>query len=144
MGHANLTNISSAFVKILFREKLVSIRRVVDYLESRGEAVHASGGSYTDRCMLALMCSEIVGFLLQDHNINVAKSAPVIKPVASLTPRQEKLFQQFVNGDTGSWDCGEDGEGGAFWEFDNIDFTFTQQWSKLPRNRIPILGTYEN
>lgn len=148
MGHADLTNISTIFVDLLFKQKTVTVRQVVDLLVARGEAVHASEGLLEDRAMLGYSCENVLSFLLNRHGTTARtpdrKKVPVLEPVEPLTPRQEEILTAFCEGEIDEWGCGDDGEGGEYGELDNITFKLTEPWANIPRNRIPLLTRFEN
>ncbi len=148
MGHADLTNISKCFVDLLFKQKTVTIRQVVDLLISKGETVHASEGRYDDRYMLSYSCENVLSFLLSRHGTTARtpdrKKVPVVEPVEPLTPRQEQLLKEWIEGGSDAWDCGDEGDGGAYGEFDQITWKLTDPWANIPKNRIPLLGRFEN
>jgi hypothetical protein len=148
MGHANLTNISVFFIDQLVEKRTVTIREVVSGLRKAKEAVHASEGLLTDRSMLGYSVENVVGFLLERHGTTARtperKKKPVIEPVEPLTKRQEKLLQEFCEGDIGNWDCGKNGEGGEYGAFDRIKWKLTKTWESIPKDQIPVLGRFEN
>jgi hypothetical protein len=147
MGHANLSNISKIFVDLLCKKESISISEVVKELVRRGETVHASEGELDDHAMLSYACEEVLGFLLMVRGTTARtperKKTPIVEPV-DITERQEKLLQAFIDGDNGDWDCGGDGTGGEYGEFDAIRWTRTPTWAKIPRNRLPLLEHHEN
>jgi hypothetical protein len=145
MGHADFTNISKAFVKALKKRESVTISEVVKELVEKGEAVHASEGLLEDSYMISYALEEIVRFLYCAHGVSDRtpphKRTPVIRPAGELTDRQNQLIQEWFDGDA-DWDCGEDGSGGEYGEFDKIPWEFTPEWKN--RKSIPLLTNFEN
>lgn len=126
MGHAHTTNISVRVNRLLHRQPTATIRQMVDLLEKEKQAVHAGEGNLTDRCMLAEMCQQVLSWLYEQR---------LVEPLP--TRKQKKVFKQWLDQDVMNWDCGDDGEGGAYALFDNI------KWKAL-KKRLPILNYMEN
>lgn len=122
MGHANLENISKIFNKMVKRPDGATIREVVDFLEASCEKVHASEGDYEERFMLSDSCEEIAAWL---------REGGAIEPTM-LTKEQKPIFDQWLEGDIGSWDNGKDGEGGEYGILDSV------RW-KANKKALPIL-----
>jgi len=147
MGHANLSNVSRRFLKMLHEHRTVTIRQVVDALEADDEGVHASEGLLTDTDMLAYGVEMVVGFLMQHHGHSdrtpERRKTPVIEPVEPLTDIQEIALQEWIDGENDHWDCGDDGDGGDYGVLDSIPWRFTEGWERS-YPRIPILAYHEN
>lgn len=138
MGHARLTNLSNIFVRRLFAKGKVTIREVADVCLAKGETLHASEGEYEERHMVCFGLEDVVDFLLKKHKYTPhGEPTPVIEPV-DMTEEQQKIYEQWIDGDTTEWDCGNDGEGGEYGILDSIHFRFAPGWRKRYPD-IPIL-----
>lgn len=144
MGHANLTNLSTVFSRRLYAKGKVCIADVADFAQAKGEKVHASEGEYSDAYMIAYSLEEIAGFWLEPHRLSHrSKEEQPIVEVVDLTPEQEKVYKQWLDGDTVNWDSGDDGRGGEYGIFDSILWRYTTVWrKKYPE--IPLLEHFTN
>lgn len=127
MGHANATNISTTVNRMLRAHENITIKQIVDDLESRKQSVHASEGRYTERYMLSYLVEEIVSWLREQN---------LVEPV-KLTREQRKILRAWDKQDTMLWDCGDNGDGGEYTVFDSI------QWHGLAK-KYPILRDFTN
>jgi len=114
MGHANTTNISQCFNRLIHRGG-VSVRECIEELKRRGEAVHASEGDLDEPYMLGMVVEQIVSCLFEEC---------LIEPI-DLTRKQKAIFNAWKREENGDWDSGDDGDGGEYGIFDSIKWRAT-------------------
>lgn len=133
MGHANLDNMSRLFVRQLYAKGSLTIRQAVEVAVKRGETVHASEGELSDESMVAMGLEQVVHFLQQEGVIQCF----------DLTDQQQKILEQWQDGDITNWDCGDDGRSGEYGMLDSIQWRYAPGWRKRYPN-IPLLGNVTN
>lgn len=129
MGHANLSNISRTFNRMVKRPDGATIREIVADLVANNEKVHASEGDYDDDGMLSYACEEVASEL---------KKAGMIE--ASPETEQQTLAYQM-------WEkegvCAFEPKDGM----QNLDELYaildSIRWKAL-KKRLPILDNFTN
>lgn len=76
MGHANLTNISTFFVRRLYAKGRLSIFQCTEALIKAKEALHASEGQYEDEDMLRMGLADVVHYLTRTNPTRHGYSGP--------------------------------------------------------------------
>ena len=88
MGHANLSNLSRLFTRLLFAKGKISIDDAIACAQKRGEQVQASEGGYSDEGMLSYAFGEIVQHLASPDGSGYRYSedwpGPFIEPVLKI------------------------------------------------------------
>lgn len=151
MGTVNLAKFSKFFAKQLYEKRAVSIMEVSAEAKALRMKYPAGpfGPSKEDGAlyMLRWALEDVLRFYVEigssdyvrdRRNTGKHPAGPVVVPVA-LTKKQAKLLRDWKNCDNGDWDCGNDGDGGPYGEFDSIKWKFNRGFRKL-YPKIPSLG----
>lgn len=143
MGHADLSNISRFFVKRLHERRKLTLKECSDAMEKARVRYHASEGKHAEPYMLRMGLEDVLRFMLDPaadgYRFRPGQPRTAIVEPVKLTTRQRKLLAEWKRGDLEDWDCGDDGDGGKYGEFDAIEWKFARGWRKLYPH-IPKLG----
>lgn len=148
MGHANVKDISEAFIRRLYAKGKTSIAEVADVCVEKGIALHAGEGDYEGedgRYMICYGLEECVAHLLRPHMPRPRdRATPVLEPV-DLTPEQTEIYNVWVinSDEISDWDIGDNGCGGEYGILDSIQWRFAPGWRKRYPH-IPILEYHTN
>lgn len=137
MGHADLSNICTFFVRRLYAKGRLSIKECVEGLQKAGEAVHASEGLYEDECMLAFSTEWCVRFLAgcQGHSYKPPQMDEVIVPILETEEQREVIDSWRIEGEP------DDEE--KIRILDGIQWRFGPGWRKKYKD-VPILSYVSN
>jgi hypothetical protein len=120
MGHANVSNISRTFNRMLHARDGVSIDMCVDELERTKQTVHASEGPLPERHMLAAAAIHIVAILFD---------AEAITPM-ELTRKQQHILKEWRDPNT------------DFFEWNKWDVLDAIRWHPV-KKRLPVIRYWE-
>lgn len=127
MGKGNVKNLGVALLKMLYKNKKVSIGEVARYCKRNKIGLEASEGGFKDLGML--------GMGIEWQIVNLLKQK-AIEPV-SLTPEQETVLKEWET------DSGEDSR--HYYDvFESIKWKFREDWKKKNKWKKPnIIEQYD-
>lgn len=139
MGHANLDNLSTFFVKRLYAKGKLTVKECVEGLMLKGETLHASEGEYDDDAMLSYGVEQVVRHLLdyrENEGSRGSKDSPVIEPATQLNEEQTRILSEWrTKGEGSNWSADE---GGEFTVLDSIPWKFTKGWRARYKEVEPL------
>jgi len=141
MGHANLGNLSTFFVRRLYAKGKLSVSECADAALVAGEKLHAGEGEITEPSMLRYALEMVVRHLSGrfERDYTPAQSHQVIEPILD-TPEKKRIYQRWLVNDEDGWD--PDGDDGEYGTLDSIQWRFAEGWRrKYPET--PVLGYVE-
>ncbi len=123
MGHARITNISQFSSRFIRRPEGATVKEIVDELEAKKQAVHASEGLYYERYMLSMTSESYVSWLLENK---------LIEP-KDLTEEQKKILAQWTSSSNEIFN----------WDIKEYDILDSIRWT-TKRKVLPLIHNFEN
>lgn len=137
MGHFYPKNICKKFIDLMHEHKQASINDVCEECVRRRIKLSTATGKEDDPFSLKMALYEIVHFYLTPqkprHN---AKPHQIIIAAKKMTQEQVRLYNNFMLNDIDGWDAGDDGHGGEYGIFDNIQWKLSKVWNDQYPNVI--------